>query len=106
MVDVRHPGLPQDMQAWRWLQSAVEGCAVVVTKIDKLSRNQRQRAIGEHEAVFEHTVTAVSAVTGEGLDELWTLIDQLANNPNPRNSSPAKPMAGTARPQGRKPPRK
>ena len=107
LVDARHPGLPQDMQAWRWLESTVGHCAVVVTKIDKLSRTQRLRAIGEYEAVFEHAVTAVSAVTGEGLEELWTLIDQLTNNPKPRNSrSPAKPAAATARPRGRKIPRR
>lgn len=108
LVDARHPGLPQDMQAWRWLESTVERCAVVVTKIDKLSRAERLRAMAQYEAVFEHAVTAVSAVTGEGLDELWTLIDQLANNPNPRNprnsrSSPPRRAAATAPPRGRRP---
>jgi GTP-binding protein len=104
LVDARHPGLPQDVQAWRWLESGVGRCAVAVTKIDKLSRAQRLRAIGEYEAVFEHAVTAVSAVTGEGLDELWILIDQLANNPHPRNSPPKRTAA--AAPPGRNTPRK
>ena len=104
LVDARHPGLPQDMQAWRWLESTVERCAVVVTKIDKLSRAQRLRAIGEYEAVFEHAVTAVSAVTGEGLDELWTLIDQLANNPNPRSRN--SPPKAAAAPRGRNTPKR
>jgi len=51
--------------------------ALVATKIDKLSRSERQRAIKTNEAVFEHSVLPVSAETGEGLDELWKLIDQL-----------------------------
>jgi translation initiation factor IF-2 len=33
--------------------------------------------------VFETTVLPVSAVTGEGLDELWKLIDRLANSQQP-----------------------
>ena len=53
--------------------------AIVATKIDKLSREERLRAMRTIEAVFEHPATAVSAETGEGLDELWKLIDRLTN---------------------------
>ncbi len=53
------------------------------TKIDKLPRGQRIRALKELESVFEDTVLPVSAVTGEGLDELWKLIDRLANSRQP-----------------------
>jgi GTP-binding protein len=77
LIDARHPGLPQDRDAWRWLQSAAERCALVATKIDKLSRSERQRAMDANEAVFQHPVLPVSADTGEGLDELWKLIDRL-----------------------------
>ena len=103
LVDARHPGLENDRAAWTWLSGAARDAAIVVTKIDKLSRTERLRAIGENEAVFDHPVTAVSAVTGEGLDELWTLIDQLANNPQPRNkrSSPANLPVATAQPRAR-----
>ena len=104
LVDLRHPGLENDRAAWRWLTSAVERCAIVATKIDKLARGQRIRALGELESVFEDSVTAVSAVTGEGLDELWKLIDSLASNRNPinpRNRRPIPPR-GTAR----RPPKK
>ena len=86
LVDARHPGLESDRLAWTWLQSTVERSAIVGTKIDKLSRAERQRAIRACEAVFEHPVLPVSAVTGEGLDELWTLIDRIrTNHPPPRN---------------------
>ena len=74
--------LLDEIQSVKW--NTVERCAVVVTKIDKLSRTKRLRAIGEYEAVFEHAVTAVSAVTGEGLDELWILIDKLKNGSHPK----------------------
>jgi GTP-binding protein len=77
LVDARHPGLDNDRDAWRWLSNAAAHCAVVATKIDKLSRAERLRAMRSLEAVFDHPVTAVSADTGEGLDELWKLIDRL-----------------------------
>ena len=95
LVDARHPGLSSDTEAWQWLQSAVERCHVVATKIDKLTRGERIRALRELQSVFVDPVLPVSAVTGEGLDELWKLIDKLANtrSPNPRNPSSPAPTA-------------
>ena len=102
LVDARHPGLPSDIEAWRWLQSAVEHCSLVATKIDKLTRGERIRVLRELQSVFVDPVLPVSAVTGEGLDELWKLIDKLANprSPRPRNPDPTAP-----RPQRKNSPR-
>jgi GTP-binding protein len=88
LVDARHPGLENDRAAWQWMRRTVETSAVVATKIDKLARGQRIRALRELESVFEDSVLPFSAVTGEGLDALWNLIDRLANNRNrqPRRS--------------------
>jgi GTP-binding protein EngB required for normal cell division len=80
VVDARHPGLETDREAWAWLKETVAEPAIVATKIDKLARGQRIRALRELESVLEHPVRPVSAVTGEGLDELWNLIDTLAAN--------------------------
>jgi GTP-binding protein len=112
LVDARHPGLESDLDAWQWLRETVAEAAIVATKVDKLARGERIRALRELESVFEHSVLPFSAVTGEGLDELWKLIDRLANsrNPqqqprrrnNPRNSSrhnPSKPPGATEPPQ-------
>ena len=82
LVDARHPGLEKDRDAWRWLTETTRHRAIVATKIDKLSRAERLRARRGLEAVFDHPVAVVSADTGEGLDELWKLIDRLANNRN------------------------
>jgi GTP-binding protein len=106
LVDSRHPGLSSDLAAWKWLCTTVDSAAIVTTKIDKLPRGQRSRALREFESVVEHPVLPVSAVTGEGLEELWNLIDRLATNPNrpnprlPRSSpsSPNSPPRGPARP--------
>jgi GTP-binding protein len=78
LVDVRHPGLANDRAAWEWIHRAAPNSAIVATKIDKLARGERIRALTELESVFVTSVLPVSAVTGEGLDQLWTLIDRLA----------------------------
>jgi GTP-binding protein len=97
LVDVRHPGLTNDRAAWQWLQRVTDVTAVVGTKIDKLARGQRIRALRELESVFEDSVLPVSAVTGEGLDELWKLIDRLANSRKPnRRSQPSSPPRAMA----------
>jgi GTP-binding protein len=96
LVDARHPGLARDIEAWRWLQSAVEYGVVVATKIDKLARGERIRALRELQSVFVDSVLPVSAVTGEGLEELWKLIDNLANNPNPKKRPSRSSRAETA----------
>ena len=97
LVDARHPGLRSDIEAWQWLERSVEGGAVVATKIDKLARGERIRAMREFESVFEQAVLPVSAVTGEGLDELWKLIDRLRRSSSPPPHNPRNPE-GTDRP--------
>ncbi len=77
LIDARHPGLENDRAAWIWLRQAVDDAGIVATKIDKLARGERIRALKELESVHEHPVLPVSAVTAEGLDDLWKLIDKL-----------------------------
>jgi GTP-binding protein len=97
VVDARHPGLENDRNAWRWLTAVFAGGAadrrvIAANKIDKLSRAERLRAIREMEAVFDHPVIAISAETGEGLDELWKLINRLnSSNRPPRHPRPLPP---------------
>jgi GTP-binding protein len=101
LVDARHPGLASDRAAWAWLVRNVSACAVAATKIDKLARGERIRALRELESVHETSVLPVSAVTGEGLDELWKLIDRLQPSDRPprplSNSSPPPPRGTEAR---------
>jgi len=93
LIDARHIGLQNDLEAWRWLKATVDRAAIVATKTDKLSRAERLRALKANEAAFEHPVWPVSANTGEGLDQLWKLIEQLLNpnHNNPRRSRPPLP---------------
>ena len=77
LVDARHPGLETDLAAWQWIREASAQAAVVATKIDKLGRGERIRALRAFESGLETSVLPVSAVTGEGLEALWKLIDRL-----------------------------
>ena len=90
LVDTRHPGLASDRAAWQWIRATAGHAAVVATKIDKLGRGERIRALRDIESVLETSVLPVSAVTGEGLDELWTLIDRILSNNHPRHSHPLR----------------
>jgi GTP-binding protein len=83
LVDSRHPGLDSDRSAWNWLgRLGVEKYAVA-TKVDKLTRAERQRHLGELERLYSGPVTPVSAETGEGLDELWKKIASLTKPARP-----------------------
>ena len=104
LVDSRHPGLDSDVEAWRWVQQTVDRCAVAATKIDKLARGERIRALRELESVLETSVLPLSAVTGEGLDELWKLIERLPSNrqPRPHHNSQLPPKATATPPPHRR----
>lgn len=78
LVDSRHPGLKSDAQAHRWLSGVAGDPCIVATKVDKLSRAERTRNLRELERVFGTAAQPVSATSGEGLDELWRTIANLA----------------------------
>jgi GTP-binding protein len=77
LVDSRHPGLESDLDAWAWAQSQPCPSGVIGTKVDKLTRAERTRNARQLQSLFEIPVPLVSAVTGEGLDELWKMIARL-----------------------------
>jgi GTP-binding protein len=78
LVDSRHPGLESDHDAAEWLAGLNQDPVVVATKIDKLSRAERTRNLRELERNFGKAALPVSADSGEGLDELWQKIANLA----------------------------
>jgi GTP-binding protein len=78
LVDSRHPGLESDLDAARWLQALPVERAVLATKIDKLSRGERVKNLRELERQLGMAALPISAASGEGLDDLWTLIARLS----------------------------
>jgi GTP-binding protein len=77
LVDARHPGLEADIDAARWLRSQPCAMGIVGTKVDKLTRAERERHARELQTLFQVPVALVSAHTGEGLDDLWKMIASL-----------------------------
>lgn len=90
VLDSRHPGLDSDRQAWNWLQHLDVPCHVVATKVDKLTRGDRVRHLNELERLHEGPVLAMSAQTGEGLKELWKMIDTLLRQPPLETGPPTR----------------
>jgi len=88
LVDARHPGLEKDLAAFDWLAALGSPAAVVATKIDKLTRAERTRAERTLDTAFNGPVLPVSAATGEGLKDLWTLIARLLSNHHPPRLTP------------------
>lgn len=84
LVDARHPGLENDLAAYDWLASLGCPAAVVATKLDKLTRAERPRVRLALETAFNGPVLSVSAASGEGLKDLWKLIDRLLSRQPPR----------------------
>jgi len=90
LVDSRHPGLAPDGHAWSWLSQVDVARVVIATKVDKLTRSERVRHLKELEQLHDGPVLAASAQTGEGLKELWKMIDTLLR-PRPLETPPPPP---------------
>ena len=73
-MDARHPGLPADVDAHRWLTTLGVEPLVVATKVDKLSRAERTRNLRDIDRIFGKPALALSAERGEGLEALWKTI--------------------------------
>ncbi|WP_263352782.1 ribosome biogenesis GTP-binding protein YihA/YsxC [Acidicapsa acidisoli] len=79
LVDSNIPAQESDLQLIEWLRHAGRNFAVVGTKVDKQSGNERtrnlatlKRALGIDELIF------LSSKTGYGLKDLWKRIEDAA----------------------------
>jgi GTP-binding protein len=70
-IDARHPGMSSDIDAWHWLASLGMPYLLVATKFDKLSQAEKAKLPKICLNAFGHAPLAVSALKGQGLDELW-----------------------------------
>ena len=76
LVDVNVPPQPRDRQLLDWLRHVGRPFAVVATKVDRLSGNQRTRNLAALKKGFEFDdILTVSAKTGSGIKELWSIIE-------------------------------
>ncbi|MCX7821820.1 MAG: ribosome biogenesis GTP-binding protein YihA/YsxC [Syntrophobacterales bacterium] len=77
IMDARHPAMPQDVQLYHWLAARSFSIIPVLTKVDKLSRNQWEKAREECArilAISPKDIVLFSAKEKTGRDELWLKI--------------------------------
>jgi GTP-binding protein len=74
LVDSRHPDLPQDTAGYNWLLAVQAPVAIVATKIDKLNRSEQASTLRVLKQRYDSPVLPVSALKGDGLDEVWKII--------------------------------
>lgn len=94
LVDLRHPPTADDRSMFDWLSHYGIPMCVVATKADKLSRNQ----IPKHAKIARQTLDlpghvpfiVFSSETGQGRDELWSLIEQSVEKTSESPSEPRK----------------
>jgi GTP-binding protein len=79
LVDSNIPPQQSDRQLIDWLRHAGRDFAVVATKADRLSGNERARNLQALRNGLElEDVVAVSAKTGYGLKDLWARIESVS----------------------------
>jgi len=82
ILDARRGVAPDDLALLDWLDYHGIPCTIVLTKADKLSQIERARqkkALAEISLLSGKTLLFFSAVTGEGKEELWKLIQAHLN---------------------------
>jgi len=83
LIDSRHPPTAQDIQVFGWFKDNGIPVAVIATKADKLSRSKLLRSMQtirkELSLAGEDRLTPFSAETGQGREELLSIIEQWVN---------------------------
>lgn len=79
ILDIRHPLKDLDLELINWLRESVVPYLVVYTKLDKISRGQRQQHAAALDAGLSITPgerVLFSAQTGEGREELMSRLER------------------------------
>jgi GTP-binding protein len=83
LVDSNVSPQQSDRQLIDWLRAAGRNFAVVATKIDRLSGNQRTRnLLALKEGLDLEEILPVSSKTGSGMKELWMRIEAAGTGPS------------------------
>ena len=74
LLDIRREVSKEDLTLWDWLRTQQLTVIVVITKADKLSKNQRNKqaaSIAKSLGMEARELIQFSATSGEGKDEIW-----------------------------------
>lgn len=80
LLDIRHLPTNNDVQMFQWLNAYHIPVLIAATKLDKISRGQRQKqliGIKKTLGLPAVDIIPVSSESGEGIAELWGQIDKL-----------------------------
>ena len=84
IIDIRRNPGQGDLDLLRWLRAFGIKAIVVLTKVDKVSRNKARKQVGLISAqLIEEGFgdpIGFSAKTGQGREELWKVIDQVVRS--------------------------
>lgn len=79
LIDIRHDPTSLDLQMFEWLQHTEQPHLLLLTKADKLSRNQvnqNHRSIVKKLGIHPDHAIPTSTQTGQGLQQVWQTLDQ------------------------------
>ena len=89
IIDVRRDPNPDDATLLEWFRHYTLPFLVVMTKVDKVSRNEAGKRKQELKRFFglnEDQIIPFSAVSGEGRNEIWKKIEwAVGNRKNPND---------------------
>ena len=74
LLDIRREPSKEDLDLWHWLQTTGTEVITVITKADKLSKNKgykQMAAIARSLGCKREELIKFSAMTGEGVEEIW-----------------------------------
>ena len=81
LIDIRHEPSANDKMMYDWIVYQWYDPIIIATKLDKLKRSQVPKALKIVKEGLKlkpaTTVIPFSAVTKQGRDEIWTLMDEL-----------------------------
>ena len=82
LIDIRHEPSGNDKHMYSWIVEQGFNPVIIATKLDKLNRSQVQKHVKQIRVglnVTEGTpIIPYSAVTKQGRDEIWELIETYA----------------------------
>ena len=77
IVDSRHEPSKQDLQLHEWLQHNHKPHLIVITKSDKLSRNELAQSVKRAVRIFQDTdLITYSSTKRQGREQLWSAIEK------------------------------